>query len=190
MTKESSAAARTILFVQGAGHMREPDGSGHLADYLERELGTAYRVVAPEMPDADNPRYRPWRDAIERELRGIDGWLALIGHSFGGSVLLKYLAEPSVQRRIEGLFLVSVPWWGPEGWTYEEFAVPEDLAASLPRTRIFLSPSREDLEVPFAHFRVYEQQLPASVSRPLPGSDHSFVDGLPQLVDDVKSLPA
>jgi hypothetical protein len=47
-----------VLIIQGAGSMQKPDGSGRLAAYLARELGTGYRVINPEMPEADNPALR------------------------------------------------------------------------------------------------------------------------------------
>ena len=105
--------SQPVLFIQGAGTMHEPEGSGRLAAYLARELGTDYRLIAPEMPEADNPHYRPWRDRIEQELDVIDGEVIFVGHSFGGSVLLKYLAEGSYRKPVRGLFLVSVP---DSGW--------------------------------------------------------------------------
>jgi hypothetical protein len=179
---------RPVFFVQGAGGMREQDGSGRLVAYLERELGLGYRVIAPEMPNADNPRYRPWRDRIERELAAIDEAVSLVGHSFGGSVLLKYLAEGSFDGPIAGLFLVSVPDWGTEGWAYEEFAVPDDVASKLPATEAFLYHSREDPEVPFDHLRLNEQRLPAATSRRVAGAEHSFVKGLPELVADIRAV--
>ncbi len=55
-----------VLFIPGAGDPRHPEGSGHLADYLARELGDGFEVVAPTMPEPDDPNYRPWRDAIEQ----------------------------------------------------------------------------------------------------------------------------
>jgi len=178
-----------VLFIQGAGNMHEPEGSGRLAAYLARELGTDYRVIAPEMPDADNPHYQPWRDRIEQELDAIDEDVILVGHSFGGSVLLKYLAEGSYQKPVRGLFLVSVPNWGPDGWAYDEFAAPDDVASRLPESRIFLYHSRDDQEVPFAHLHYYEERLRTAMVRPIAGSEHSFVEGLPLLVEDIKSLP-
>lgn len=178
-----------LLFIQGAGDMREPEGSGQLADYLDRELGSQFRVIAPEMPDPENPRYRPWRDRIEQELTAIEGAILLVGHSFGASVLLKYLAEGSVKHPITGLFLVSVPDWGPQGWAVEEYALPSDFGAStVPATKIFLYHSLHDPEVPFEHLRHYERMLPNAVSRPIRGSQHSFVDGLPELVEDIRGL--
>jgi len=169
--------------------MHEPEGSGRLAAYLARELGTDYRLIAPEMPDADNPHYRPWRDRIEQELEAIDGEVIFVGHSVGGSVLLKYLAEGSYRKPVLGLFLVSVPDWGPDGWAYAEFAVPNDVGSRLPASRIILYHSRDDSEVPFAHLAHYQDCLPTATARPVDGSEHSFVEGLPMLVDDIKSLP-
>ena len=86
----ATLAAQPVLFIQGAWGMYQPEGSGRLAAYLARELGAGYRVIAPEMPDADDPHYQPWRDRIEQELEALDQAVILVGHSFGGSVLLKY----------------------------------------------------------------------------------------------------
>jgi uncharacterized protein len=177
-----------ILFVQGAGDMQQPDGSGRLAAYLASELGDRYRVIAPEMPEADtNPHYRPWRDRIDKELDAINEDVIIVGHSFGGSVVLKCLAEGS-HERIQALFLISTPDWGPDGWAYEEFAVPDDVGARLPTSKIFLYHSREDPEVPFAHLTYYQERLPTATVRAIPGSEHSFLEGLPVLVDDIRSL--
>jgi hypothetical protein len=43
--------------------------------------------------------------------------------------------------------------------------------------------------VPFAHLSYYQEHLPTATSRQVDGSEHSFVDGLRTLVDDIKSLP-
>jgi predicted alpha/beta hydrolase family esterase len=177
-----------ILFIQGAGNMREPDSSGRLATYLASELGSSYRVIAPEMPDADAPRYQPWRDRIEQELEAIDEDVIVVGHSFGGSVVLKYFAEGSYHGPVRGMFLISVPDWGPDGWAYEEFAVPDDVGSQLPTSRIFLYHSRDDPEVPFAHLAHYQQHLPTATARAIAGSEHSFIEGLPVLADDIRRL--
>ena len=72
---------RPILFVQGAGHKHEPLGSGKLIAYLQEQLGSDYRVLAPDMPDPDHPRYLAWRDQIEQDLGKLDAAVLLIGHS-------------------------------------------------------------------------------------------------------------
>jgi hypothetical protein len=103
-------AHQPLLFVHAAGDPRQPEGSGQLIDYLGRELGSDFRVIAPTMPNPDEPRYGPWRDRIEQELAGIDDGVILAGHSFGGSVLMKYLAEGSHPKPVRGIFLVSAPY--------------------------------------------------------------------------------
>ena len=186
--EETTLNTQPVLFIQGAGMMHDPEGSGRLAAYLARELSADYRVIAPEMPDADNPHYQPWRDRIEQELEATGQEVILVGHSLGGSVLLKYLAEGSYRKPVPGLFLVSVPNWGPDGWGYDEFAAPNDVGSRLPASRIFLYHSRDDPEVPFAHLGYYQERLPQATARPVDGSEHSFVAGLPMLVDDIKRL--
>jgi predicted alpha/beta hydrolase family esterase len=179
----------TVLFIQGAGPMRAPQGSGALADRLEVELRGICRVRAPEMPAPDDPHYANWRDAIAGHLASIDGPILLVGHSFGGSVLLKHLAEAPQQRSILGLFLVSVPFWGTSDWE-REYALPDDFASRLPTTRMFLYHSRDDPDAPFASLRRYASELPTATVRAMEGTEHSFVDGLPALVTDIRRVVA
>jgi hypothetical protein len=179
----------TVLFVQGAGDMHHPEGSIHLARYLERELGDRFRVLAPEMPEADtNPRYQPWRDAIVRELEVIDGPVLIVGHSFGGSVVLKMLAESPAPTAIRAVFLASMPWWGPDGWDVPEYALADDFAAHLPDIPIVLYHSVGDPEVSVDQLALYESRLPDAQVRRVPGAQHSFVDGLPVLVNDIRAM--
>jgi uncharacterized protein len=179
---------KPILFIHGAGNQRHPLGSGKLVASLKRELGSDYEVLAPDMPDPDHPRYLAWRDQIEQELDKLDADVLLIGHSLGGAVLLKYLAEGTYHRPIAGLFLVAVPYWGKREWELE-YAVPDDFASHLPPIRqLFLYHSRSDEAVPFSSLLRYQEQLPQATVRVLDGKEHSFTEGLPLLAQDIKQL--
>ena len=179
----------TALFIQGAGDMHQPDGSIHLARFLERSLENEYRVLAPEMPDADeDPRYEPWRGAIENELAAIEGPVVVVGHSLGGSVALKMLSESPAPPAIRGLFLLSLPWWGPEGWDYAEYAPAEGFGARLPDIPVFVYHSIDDPHVPIDHLQRYAAELPQATVRRIPGAEHSFVQGLPELVTDIRGI--
>lgn len=180
-------SGRKVFFVHGAGDPRHPEGSGQLADYLARELGDDWEVMAPTMPEPDDPHYQPWRDAIEQHLAGIGDDPLLVGHSFGGSVLLKYLAEGTYERSVAAIFLVSVPYWGSD---FPSFALPDDFATRLPEAPVYLYHSREDPEVPFSHLRRYQEHLPRATSRVIEGSQHSFTNGLPDLVRDIRATAA
>ena len=82
-------ATRQVLFIQGAGDMHAPDGSGVLASYLRDALGDAAEVLVPDMTDAENPRYEAWSGQLRTELAGLRDRPVLVGHSLGGSVLLR-----------------------------------------------------------------------------------------------------
>jgi predicted alpha/beta hydrolase family esterase len=178
---------RSVLFVPGAGDPRHPQGSGHLADYLRRELGPDVEVVAPEMPNWDDPDYQAWRDAVAGLMPALGEAPLLVGHSLGASVLLKYLAEGTYQEPIGGLFLVSTPFWGSD---LPDFALPDDFAAAVWDLPIILYHSRDDAEIPLSHLRRYQEYLPHATSRVIEGSEHSFVHGLPELVRDIQAVAA
>ncbi len=140
------------------------------------------------MPDPDHPRYLAWRDQIEQEIGKLDTDALLIGHSLGGSMLLKYLAEGTYQKPIAGLFLVAVPDFGKQDLELE-YAVPEDFASRLPPIQqLFLYHSRSDEDVPFSSLLRYQAQLPQAIVRVLDGKYHSFTEGLPLLAQDIKRL--
>jgi serine hydrolase len=184
--KRRKAMSRHILFIQGAGNKDKPFGSGKLIASLQKQLGSDYEVLAPDMPDPEHPRYLAWRDQIEQERGQLDTDALLIGHSLGGSMLLKYLAEGTYQRPIVGLFLVAVPYWGKQDWKLE-YAVPDDFASHLPSIRhLFLYHSRSDEVVPFASLLRYQEKLPQATVRVLDGKQHAFTEGLPLLAQDIK----
>jgi hypothetical protein len=181
---------RVVLFIHGAGDKRDPEGSGGLIDYLAATLGSDYEVRAPDMPEPDEPHYEAWGRRIDEEIAALPEDGLLVGHSLGGSMLLKCLAlRPASHRPVAGLFLVSTPFWGTdEDWKLE-YALPDDFPERLPPIRqIVLYHSRGDEHVPCAHLGQYEEKLPEATVRLLDGSEHSFTQGLPVLVEDIRRL--
>ena len=175
----------TVLFIPGAGDPRHPQGSGHLAAYLRRELGGTFNVVAPAMPDPTEPTYGAWRDSIAGLLPDLGENPLLVGHSLGASVLLKYLAEGTDEEPIAGLFLVATPFWGSD---LPDFALPDGWERTVSDIPTFLYHSRDDPEIPISHLRRYQEHLPNATSRLIDGAEHSFTDGLPQLVADIRAI--
>jgi uncharacterized protein len=103
------------------------------------------------MPHEDHPVYEAWKERIAKELDALEGEVVLVGHSLGGSILLKYLSEEEVEKSVVGLFLVAMPYWGVEDWEVGEFALREDFASKIPKDlTVFLYHSRDDEVVPFA----------------------------------------
>lgn len=179
---------RHILFVHGAGDGAHEEDE-KLAESLRKELGTAYDVRSPQMPDEGNPEYGAWRDRISQELITMDGEPILVGHSFGASIVLRYLTEKAVEKPIAGVFLVATPYWGAEGWEVAEYELPEGFASGLPEgLPMFLYHGREDEVVPFEHLALYREELPNAAVRGVEGRGHQFDDDLSEVAQDIENV--
>lgn len=176
---------KQVLFIHSAGPQGIHQGSSGLIAHLQEQLGEAYYVLSPGMPDPD---YALWKAQIANEIEALVGEVLLVGHSLGGSILLKYLSEENCQLTVSGLFLIAAPYWGKDDdWKNEEYALSDSFLSKLPHLpNLFLYHSRHDPVVPFAHVQHYAKQLPQAVTRTYEGDDHYFREGLPELVDDIK----
>ena len=168
--------SKRVLFIHGGGEgAYEEDRK--LAASLQDTLGTAYDVRCPKMPDEDRPVYEAWKERIAKELDALEGEVILVGHSLGGSILLKYLSEEEVEKLVAGLFLVATPYWGVQDWDVDEYALREDFASKIPKgTAVFLYHSREDEVVPFSHAALYAEKLRRATVREFDGRGHQFDD--------------
>jgi predicted alpha/beta hydrolase family esterase len=180
-----------ILFIQGGGEgAYEIDGK--LVAFLRGALGAEYEVRYPRMPSESDPDYERWKARIKEELAALQGEVVLVGHSLGGSFLLKYLVEARMENPIAGIFLIAVPYWGGDGWKYEGYqkvALPDNFASKLPSgTPIFLYHGRDDEVAPFAHLALYAGKLPHATIRALDGRGHQLDNDLSEVVADVKAL--
>ncbi|WP_079474986.1 alpha/beta hydrolase [Marinococcus halophilus] len=178
------------LFIHSAGPQGPDQGSSGLSFYLQKELSKDVHFFHPSMPAPENPQYVLWKKQISLALPRLSGEVLLIGHSLGGSALLKYLSEESLSCTVSGLFIIASPFWGrsPE-WQLENFTLHADFEKALPALPyIFLYHSFRDNVVPFSHHQAYARKLPQSIQRILPGEDHLFSKGLPILMKDVRSL--
>ena len=135
------------------------------------------------MPRPDDPRYAPWARRIAKLIAAATAPV-VVGHSFGASVLLKYLAEATSRPAIVGLFLIATPYWGPD---FPEFAPPPDFGLRLADlSPLYLYHSRDDTEVPFEHLERYTQALPQATVRAFDGRGHEFDQPhFPELVADI-----
>jgi predicted alpha/beta hydrolase family esterase len=175
-----------VLFIHGAGEGAfEEDGL--LVASLQKALGLAYDVYYPKMPEEYSATYADWKAPIERELASLDEEVILVGHSVGGSVLLKYLSEQQLDKPITSLFLLATPYWGAdEFWKWDEAQLPQDLAAKLATIpRIFLYHSRDDEVVPFAHLTLYAAKLRQATIREFDGRGHQFGNNLAEVAEDI-----
>lgn len=178
--------ARTVLVIHGAGEPRRRRGKVYWERLLGDTLGRGYRVRAPRMPRPDDPKYCAWARRIDELIAGTRRPI-LVGHSFGASVLLKYLAENLHRPTLAGLFLVATPFWGPD---FPEFALPPDFGQRLrDLSPVCLYHSQDDAEIPIDHLERYRRALPHATVRVLDGRGHEFNQPeFPELAADIRRL--
>jgi Predicted esterase of the alpha/beta hydrolase fold len=176
-----------VLFIHGAG-AGACAADRLLADSLQRALGADYEVLCPQMPDEDDASYPAWKAEIDLRLATTKAPVALVGHSVGGSVLLKYLCDEQPSPQIAGLFVIAAPYWGAsEFWSWDEAALPADAAARLAGDwPLIFYQSRDDEVVPFAHLSMYAAKLPRATIREFAGLGHQFNNDLTEVAADIK----
>jgi predicted alpha/beta hydrolase family esterase len=183
---------RELVFIHGAGGaIDDPEfGSEELIAFLTRELAQDYRIRAPLMPNPEEPHATAWLDALEMELADFPNDGVLIGHSMGGAMILKLIAERRHSLAASGLVMIACPFWGEPDWEVEEFYLPHAFADRLSGlNRILLYHSRDDAIVPFAHMAVYHKHIPRAEPYEIDGSGHAFARGDRRvLVSGIRSL--
>lgn len=181
-----NAMNKSVLIIQGGG-TGTYDADRALADSVGRALGAGWEVLYPQMPDEENCPYPAWQAEIDARLASIKGPVALVGHSIGGSVLLKYLCDRPSPPLIIGLFAVAAPYWGADpSWRWDEMALPADAAVRLAGDwPLVLYHSRDDEIVPFSHLALYAAQLPRAIIREYEGRDHQFGEDLADVAADI-----
>jgi serine hydrolase len=178
---------RHVSFIHGAGAGAHAADS-KLAASLQTELGADWEVACPAMPE-ERPEYPLWKAEIARACAHLKHRAFFVGHSFGGSLLLKYLSEEPTLPPTAGVFLIAAPYWGPGGWSGDEYALNELRASKLPgQVPVFLYHGSDDSVVPVDHLALYRQKLPQARLRELVGRDHQLNDDLTETARDILGL--
>lgn len=177
-----------ILFIQGGGE------NGHEADAalvnsLEQALGDDYEVIYPQLPADENASDFGWPRQIGEKIHDIKGDVILVAHSVGASLLLKYLSEEKVKKKIIGIFLLATPYWaGDEDWK-EGLKLQDDFASKLPeQVPIFLYHNMDDEEVPIENLSTYARKMPQATIHRLARGGHQFNNDLQFLARDIKKI--
>ena len=177
-----------VLFIQGGGGNEDYKADAKLVASLQEALGSDYIVHYPLLSDESSPDFGR-RKQIGKEISLIKGEIILVGHSLGASMLLKYLSENEVKKKIAGVFLISTPFWsGHEDWK-QGLKLHEDFPDKLPKNvPIFLYHCRDDEEVPFEHLSLYARKLRQATVREIGSGGHQLNNDLSIVAKDIKSL--
>ena len=184
---KSKKELRKVLLAHSAGpQYGRGKGSYDLVMYLKSKLSDEFEILFPIIEKPQSPAYEKFKKMFALAFAAITEPVILIGHSLGGSTLLKYLSEEKPAISISALFLISTPHWQSNMKEFELKENFQDFLKNIPA--VFLYHSKNDTVVPFEHLKFYETALKTAIVRELPGKEHVFSKGLPELVADIKSL--
>lgn len=177
-----------VLFIQGGGGEEDYAADAKLVASLQKVLGEVYVVHYPFLPNESAPDFGR-KKQIEKEISLIKDEIILVGHSLGASMLLKFLSESRVQKKIAGIFLIATPFWsGDEDWK-QGLKLHNDFADKIPKdVPIFFYHSKDDEAVPFDHLELYAQNLPQATIRKIAGGGHQLNNDLSLIAKDIRSL--
>lgn len=180
---------RQVLFAQGAGEGTHGEWDAKLVESLRASLGKAFSVLYPRMPNEGNPQPCAWKVALRQEFLGLHDGDVLVGHSFGGAMLLHTMAEESLPFTAGALVLLAIPFYGEGGWDSQDLQLPPHPARHLPRDLpIRLYHGTKDDTVPFAHLDLYRKAIPQAAITALPNGEHQFNDDLADVARDILRL--
>lgn len=181
---------REVLFIQGGGAGTHDEWDHRLVASLQAGLGDTFDVRYPRMPGEDDPSAATWGPAIRHELASLDDGAVAVGHSVGGTLLIRELAEGPPARRIGAIVLLAAPFVGPGGWPADEFALSDDLGHRLPEgVPIHLFHGLDDDTAPPGHVDLYVRVIPQAEVHRLPGRDHQLNDDLREVAALIRGLP-
>lgn len=180
---------RQLLFIQGGGKGTHDEWDDKLVESLRRELGQDYEIHYPRMPNEEEPSYPLWKRTLERAFETLEDGAILVGHSAGGTILLKVLAEQSSTREFGAIFLIAAPFVGDDGWAVDDLQFPPDLGARLPEgVSIDFYHGLEDEVAPPSHMELYARAIPQARVHRLPGRDHQLNNDLKEVAAAILSL--
>ena len=183
------AVRAQILFIQGGGEGVHDEWDNKLVESLRRELADGFEVRYPRMPREDDPSYERWGGAIRREIEALEERAVVVGHSVGGTLLMRTLAERPPGRRLAGIVLLAAPFVGEGGWPGDDFEMPSDLGGRLPDAiPVHLFHGLEDDTAPPAHADLYARVIPQAHVHWLPGRDHQLGNDLAEVAEVIREL--
>lgn len=177
-----------ILFIHGGGEGGYEFDTA-LVVSLQTALGNAYTINYPEIVSDESLSDFGWTQQIGQKFSETKSDIILVGHSFGASMILKYLSENSINKRIAGLFLIATPFWnGNEDWQ-TGLKLAENFSDKLPgEVPIFLYHCEDDQEIPFFHLEQYKQKLTRATFRIIKKGGHQLNNDLTLVANDIKAL--
>ena len=159
-------------------------------DTLQEELGSAYDIFQPRMPNSTNAHYNEWRIIFDKILEKVDEDVVLVGHSLGALFLVKYLSDNNPTKKIKSLFLVAAPFDGETKESLGSFVLDSSKVENVRKkvSSIILYYSKDDPVVSFSESDKYMRKLPQATLHTLDGRGHFKQEKFPEIINDLQNV--
>lgn len=169
-----------IVFVHSAGVQSVTSGSNPLIRKTKEDIPD-YTWHASDYPRDIGQIYDNWVKVLIQSLDEvpIDEPVILIGHSFGGTVITKYLTENTVQHNIEKVIMIGSPFFGcDEKFSDLQNIITDELKVAAP---IYHIQSEDDDRVNITHQKCWQEKFPEIQLITEQSGKHEFHDGIQAL---------
>lgn len=159
----------------------------HFTHTLREDLGEDFEVFMPSMPNKQNADFEEWSIWFERHFAYLSGEVILVGWSFGGIFLAKYLSEREVPFVVKKLVLLAAPcgtFESPDGNDCGNFQF-EPAKLAILETRVektYILHSNDDFVVPVAAAHLYKTHLPSAELMIFEDKNHFLSPEFPELL--------
>jgi hypothetical protein len=114
----------------------------------------------------------------------------VVGHSVGGTLLLRALAAQPLGKELGAIVLLAAPFVGEGGWPGDDFEMPSDVGDRLPEgVPVHLFHGLDDDIAPALHADLYARVIPEALVHRLPGRDHQLGNDLAEVATVILALP-
>ncbi len=164
----------------------DPERYNARAKRWHRNLETflpGWVILRPQMPNEVNAQYNEWEVYFEKVIPYLQDKVVLIGHSLGGTFLLKYLAthELPVQASVH---LVAPSF----GVLHTSFDVTENLSIISSRVRsCTVHHSTDDMVVPYQESKEGVLHIHGAQLRTYTDRGHFLGESFPELINEIAS---
>ena len=157
-------------------------------DWLSYKLkADGYDWIFMEMPCKENADYKAWQLWFERLLPYLKDGVILIGHSLGGSFLLKYLSENILNLEIGQLHLVAPAIEVESNPGLDDFATDLNIWSGFktePKA-LYIYHSIDDPVVPFEDSQKFKQIYSKANLYKFNDRHHFIGEDLPELYQNI-----
>jgi predicted alpha/beta hydrolase family esterase len=157
---------------------------------LGKELGDDYEIFNPRMPNSNDAEYLEWETWFEKLISLLEDEIILVGHSLGGSFLVKYLATNKIDFKPLATILVSPPYDGifSNEPTYSFTAPPGLGSLEKQAGQLYLIHSEDDPVVSFEEHKLYKDNLKNAIAVTFTDRQHFNQIDFPELIQLIQKV--